>query len=61
MTAGERSLWRDLVQRFPVMISMPPGFHPAPYPPLPPGMIFAPPLPPGMNPPGLSTSSANPK
>lgn len=57
MTAGERSLWRDLVQRFPIVIYLPPGFHPAQYPPLPPGMILAPPVPPGMTPPTVPAAA----
>lgn len=53
LTPKERSLWRELVQRFPSP-PLPPGFHPVPYPPLPPGMILYPPSPPGMKPPVLS-------
>ena len=51
MTASERNLWRELVQRFPVMPPMPPGFKTSgspPYPPLPPGMTIEPPMSPGM-------------
>ena len=48
MTAEERSLWRALVQRFPLMPPAPPGYHIVQYPPSPPGVIL-PPSPPGMN------------
>jgi hypothetical protein len=57
MTAGERSLWRSLVQTFPIMPPAPPGFHPVQYP----GVILPPPLPPVMNPPALSTAFSKPK
>jgi hypothetical protein len=57
MTAGERSLWRDLVQKFPPMPPLPPGYHPAEFPPLPPGQILAPPMPPGVNLPFAAASS----
>ncbi len=60
LTPKERSLWRALVQRFPILPPPPPGFRPVQYPPMPPGMILPPPLPPGMSPPIISTASFQP-
>jgi predicted Fe-S protein YdhL (DUF1289 family) len=42
MTAGERGVWRELVQRFPDAPPMPPGFDSSHYPPMPPGMAILP-------------------